>query len=84
MPFKAFALNEVWLEIVLLAHDLIVWTQALLLDGELAKTEPKRLRYRLLHVVLASPNMSDEMQAPLGSGASTPGARPPTFWPEST
>jgi hypothetical protein len=49
-PFKAFALNEVWLEIVLLAHDLIVWTQALLLDGELQKAEPKRLRYRLLHV----------------------------------
>jgi hypothetical protein len=49
-PFKAFALNEVWLEIVMLAHDLIVWTQALALDGELAKAEPKRLRYRLLHV----------------------------------
>ena len=26
-PFKEFALNEVWLEIVLLAHDLIVWTR---------------------------------------------------------
>jgi hypothetical protein len=50
LPFKEFALNEVWLEIVLLAHDLIVWTQALLLSGELAKAEPKRLRYRLLHV----------------------------------
>jgi hypothetical protein len=49
-PFKAFALNEVWLEIVLLAHDLIVWTQALLLDGQLQTAEPKRLRYRLLHV----------------------------------
>jgi hypothetical protein len=49
-PFKEFALNEVWLEIVMLAHDLIVWTQALLLSGELAKAEPKRLRYRLLHV----------------------------------
>ena len=49
-PFKAFALNEVWLEIVMLAHDLIVWTQALTLDGELAKAEPKRLRYQLLHV----------------------------------
>jgi Transposase DDE domain group 1 len=49
-PFKDFALNEVWLEIVMLAHDLLVWTQALLLDGELAKAEPKRLRYRLLHV----------------------------------
>ena len=50
LPFKAFALNEVWLEIVLLAHDVIVWTQALLLDGELAKAEPKKLRHRLLHV----------------------------------
>jgi hypothetical protein len=49
-PFKEFALNEVWLEIVMLAHDLIVWTQALLLDDELAKAEPKRLRYRLFHV----------------------------------
>jgi hypothetical protein len=49
-PFREFALNQVWLEIVLLAHDLIVWTQALLLSGELAKAEPKRLRYRLLHV----------------------------------
>jgi hypothetical protein len=50
LPFKAFALNEVWLQIVMLAHDLIVWTQALCLDGELAKAEPKRLRYRLLHL----------------------------------
>jgi hypothetical protein len=50
LPFKAFALNEVWVEIVTLAHDLIIWTQALCLDGELAKAEPKRLRYRLLHI----------------------------------
>jgi len=34
----------------MLAHDLIVWTQTLLLEGELAKAQPKRLRYRLLHV----------------------------------
>jgi hypothetical protein len=52
LPFKAFALNEVWLEIVLLAHDLIVWTQALVLDGELAKAEPKRLRYRNADLVV--------------------------------
>ncbi len=49
-PFKEFKLNEVWLEIVMLAHDLIIWTQALALTGELAKAEPKRLRYRILHV----------------------------------
>ena len=50
LPFKEFALNEVWVEVVMLAHDLIVWTQTLLLEGELAKAQPKRLRYRLLHV----------------------------------
>jgi hypothetical protein len=49
-PFKEFTLNEVWLQIVLIAHDLIVWTQALVLTGELAKAEPKRIRYRLFHV----------------------------------
>jgi hypothetical protein len=49
-PFKEFALNEVWLEIVMLAHDLIIWTQALTLDGDSANAEPKRVRYRLLHV----------------------------------
>ena len=36
LPFKQFALNEVWVEIVMLAHDLLVWTQALALDDELA------------------------------------------------
>ena len=49
-PFKEFTLNEVWLEIVMFAHDLFVWTQALALTGELANAEPKRIRYRLLHV----------------------------------
>ena len=50
LPFKAFALNEVWVEIVMLAHDLIIWTQALALDGELAHAEPKKLRYRVFHI----------------------------------
>jgi Transposase DDE domain group 1 len=50
LPFKEFALNEVWVEIVGLAHDLLVWTQAMMLDGELANAEPKRLRYQLLHI----------------------------------
>ena len=40
LPFQRFAMNEVWVEIVMLAHDLIVWTQALVLDGELAIAEP--------------------------------------------
>jgi hypothetical protein len=50
LPFQQFAMNEVWVQIVMLAHDLLVWTQALTLDGDLAKAEPKRLRYRLLHL----------------------------------
>jgi hypothetical protein len=50
LPFRDFDMNAVWLELVLIAHDLIAWTKALLLTGELASCEPKRLRYRLLHV----------------------------------
>jgi hypothetical protein len=50
LPFKRFDLNEVWLELVMLAHDLLVWAQTLCLDGELAKAAPKRLRYRVLHI----------------------------------
>ena len=34
----------------LAAIDLLAWTRVLLLDGELAAAEPKKLRYRLLHV----------------------------------
>jgi len=43
-------MNAVWLELVLIAHDLLCWAKSLLLTGELARSEPKRLRYRLLHV----------------------------------
>jgi hypothetical protein len=49
LPFRDFQMNQVWLYLVLIAHDLISWSQTLLLDGELANAEPKRLRYRLLH-----------------------------------
>ena len=50
LPFRAFAMNAVWLELVLIAHDLLTWTKALLLDGQLAGSRPKRLRHHLLHV----------------------------------
>jgi len=49
LPFRDFEHNRVWLALVLIAHDLIAWTQRLTLTGELARAEPKRLRYRLLH-----------------------------------
>jgi hypothetical protein len=49
LPFRDFDHNAVWLELSLIAQDLIAWTQVLALDGELAVCEPKTLRYRLLH-----------------------------------
>ncbi len=49
LPFRAFARNELWLELVICALDLVAWTQALVPDGALATAEPKTLRYRLLH-----------------------------------
>jgi hypothetical protein len=42
--------NTAWLAVVMLVVDLIAWTQHLLLHGELARAEPKTLRYRLMHV----------------------------------
>lgn len=50
LPFRSFEMNAVWLELVAIAHDLIGWTKTLLLSGELARSEPKRLRHRLFHV----------------------------------
>ena len=49
-PSRQFAINAAWLQLALTACDLLAWTQLLLLDGEHAAAEPKRLRYRLLHV----------------------------------
>ena len=49
LPFRDFDHNAVWLEISLIAQDLIAWTQLLALDDDLAVCEPKTLRYRLLH-----------------------------------
>ena len=50
LPFDLWRRNAVWLELVLLALDLVAWAQTLLLDGDLAVAEPKTLRYRLWHV----------------------------------
>jgi hypothetical protein len=49
LPFDRWRRNAVWLQLVLLALDLVCWAQALLLDGALAVAEPKTLRYRLWH-----------------------------------
>lgn len=50
LPHYAFEHNQTWLEISLIAQDLLAWTRLICLDGELAKAEPKRLRQRLLHI----------------------------------
>ena len=49
-PSRIFAINQAWLQLALTGIDLLAWTQILLLDGDLAAAEPKKLRYRLLHV----------------------------------
>ena len=49
LPSADFKINQAWLTTTLIAHDLLVWCQHLCLDGDLAKAEPKRLRYTLLH-----------------------------------
>lgn len=51
LPLHGFAANELWLEIVALAGDLLAWTQHLALTGTPARTwEPKRVRLRLLNI----------------------------------
>jgi hypothetical protein len=50
LPSADFAINTAWANLVLIAQDLIAWAQHLCLDDDLARAEPKRLRYCLLHV----------------------------------
>jgi len=51
LPLHDFTANQLWLEIVALAGDLLAWTQHLALTGTPARTwEPKRLRLRLLNI----------------------------------
>ena len=49
LPHHAFCHNQTWLELSLIAQDLLTWTKLICLTGELAAAEPKRLRQRLLH-----------------------------------
>lgn len=49
LPFGDFANNACWVELICVAQDLFAFTQGLVLSGDLASAEPKRLRYALLH-----------------------------------
>ena len=51
LPLHDLAANHIWVELVLLAADLLTWTQILAFTGMQARVwEPKRLRLRVLHV----------------------------------
>jgi hypothetical protein len=52
LPFHGYAANQLWLEIVALASDLLAWTQTLAWPptAVVRRWEPKRLRLRLLWV----------------------------------
>lgn len=51
MPSRHEAINAVWLELALIAADLLALAQSMLLidEPDLHRAEPKTLRYRLLH-----------------------------------
>jgi hypothetical protein len=50
LPCDSFDRNALWLQLVLLAQDLMTFTQLLTLEpGELRSAEPQQLRYKLLH-----------------------------------
>lgn len=50
LPSYDFAINTIWLQLVLAAQDLLAFFAVLALDGDLARAEPTTIRHRLLHV----------------------------------
>lgn len=70
LPSREFAINQAWCTAAAIAADLIAWLQLLALDGDLARAEPKRLRYRILHTA-----------ARLTHGQRRRWLRIPTDWP---
>jgi hypothetical protein len=48
-PSHDFKINAAWLTASMTAMTLLAWLKLLALDGELARAEPKKLRYRVLH-----------------------------------
>jgi hypothetical protein len=49
LPSKHAGINQAWLAAAAIACDLLAWLRLLCLTGDLAKAEPKTLRYRILH-----------------------------------
>ena len=48
-PSHGYAFNQAWLTAAMIAQILLAWLKLLALDGDLAKAEPKTLRYRVLN-----------------------------------
>ena len=50
LPSFDYGVNAAWLTAAMIATTLLAWLKLLALDGDLARAEPKTLRYRLLAV----------------------------------
>jgi hypothetical protein len=48
-PSHDYKFNQAWLTAAMMAQILLAWLKLLALDGDLAKAEPKTLRYKVLH-----------------------------------
>jgi hypothetical protein len=48
-PSHDYGLNQAWLDASMIACILLSWLRLIALDGDLARAEPKTLRYRILH-----------------------------------
>jgi hypothetical protein len=49
LPSFDYGINKAWLAASMIAAILLAWLKLLALDGDLARAEPKTLRYRILH-----------------------------------
>ncbi len=72
LPSREFSINQVWVQVAAIAADLTCWLQLLALHDapDLARAEPKTLRFRMLHV-----------PAQLSRGARRRRLRLPAGWP---
>jgi Transposase DDE domain group 1 len=48
-PSRGYAFNQAWMTAAMIAQILLAWLKLLAMDGDLAKAEPKTLRYRVLN-----------------------------------
>src|SRR5260370_40631604 len=71
-PSFDFGINAAWLTASMTGQILLAWLKLLALDGDLAKAEPKTLRYRVLHAA-----------ARLGRGGRRRCLEIPATWPRA-